>query len=311
MKIFSQANFDILKKSLSKTRNGVFSKISEIISSKGNVDERFFEELEEILITSDIGSNLTDKIISEAKKIISKEKDKSFDNVKSIIKDNLIKSLSTQNNFINNLILDLTIKPYVILFFGTNGSGKTTTIAKLAYKLKNAGKKIIIASGDTFRAAANDQLKKWTDSVGVDLIECNSADASAIIYDTLTKAIKENYDVVLIDTAGRLQNNKNLMLELTKIQKVINNLIPNAPHESLLVIESNAGQNTISQTKEFSKYLPMSGLILTKLDGTAKGGTIFQICIENNLPIRFIGIGEDINDLQLFDANIFVKALFE
>jgi fused signal recognition particle receptor len=307
MKIFSKDSFNKLRNSLTKTRNNFVNKLNEIIIGKVDIDENFFDELEETLISADIGREVAEKILADARKNINKIDDKSIETLKSCIKNSLENILSVENN---ELLLNFISKPYVILFFGSNGSGKTTTIAKLAYKLKAEDKRILIASGDTFRAAAHDQLKIWADSVAVDLIESDSRDASAVVYDAITKAVNEKYDIVLIDTAGRLQNNKNLMLELSKIQKVISNLLPNAPHESLLVIESNMGQNAVIQAKDFSKYLNISGLVLTKLDGTAKGGVVFQICSEKNIPIRYIGTGEGIEDLDLFNAEMFIEALF-
>ncbi len=310
MSIIPKLSLSRLKEGLTKTRTNIINKITEVVTRKGIIESDFLEELEEILISSDLGSNLSEKVIESTKAELFKEKDRSVETVKKILKNELIKILSSTGSKNQTYFEKDFPKPYVILVSGINGSGKTTTIGKLAYKLKTDGFKILIASGDTFRAAANDQLKIWTTKANVDLMETRSGDASAVVYDALNKAIKEKYDIVLIDTAGRLQNNKNLMQELAKIQKVTSNLIPNAPHESLIVLDANSGQNAIVQANEFQKYIPITGIILTKLDGTAKGGVIFQICIEKEIPIRFIGIGEKIDDLQIFEPDAFVDAVF-
>jgi fused signal recognition particle receptor len=310
MSIIPKLNLSRLKEGLSKTRTNIINKITEAVTRKGTIETDFLEELEEILISSDLGSNLAQKVIESTKAELFKEKDRSTETVKRILKDELIKILSSTGSKDQTYFEKDFPRPYIILISGINGSGKTTTIGKLAYKLKTDGFKVLIASGDTFRAAANDQLKIWTTNANVDLMETQSGDASAVVYDALNKAIKEKYDIVLIDTAGRLQNNKNLMQELAKIQKVTSNLIPNAPHESLIVLDANSGQNAIVQANEFQKYIPITGIILTKLDGTAKGGVIFQICIEKEIPIRFIGIGEKIDDLQIFEPDAFVDAIF-
>jgi fused signal recognition particle receptor len=311
MKLFPKLNLSRLKEGLTKTRTNIITKITEAVTRKGTIGTDFLEELEEILISSDLGSTLAERVIERTKSALFKEKDREIETVKRVIKNELVHILSETGSKEQTYFEGDFQKPYVILISGINGSGKTTTIGKLAYKLKTDGFKVLIASGDTFRAAANDQLKVWTTNANVDLMETLSGDASAVVYDAITKAIKEKYDIVLVDTAGRLQNNKNLMLELAKIQKVTSNLIPNAPHESLIVLDANSGQNAIVQTNEFQKYIPITGIILTKLDGTAKGGVIFQICMEKEIPIRFIGIGEKIDDLQYFDSEAFVDAIFD
>lgn len=308
MKLFS--NLKKLKDGLNRTRENITTKISEVITRKAIIDEGTIEDLEEILISSDLGSTLTEQLINNAKSALLKEHDRSLENIKEILKRELIKLIAPQKaNLILNPLVNSTL-PRIVLIIGINGSGKSTTIGKLAHKYKSEGKKVIIGSADTFRAAANDQLKSWAAIADVDLIEDISKDPSAVVYETVQYALTKNYDIVLIDTAGRLHNNKNLMLELNKITGVISNLLPGAPHECLLVVDGNSGQNAIKQFEEFNKFANLNGVIITKLDGTAKGGSVLQIASAKNIPIRYIGIGEEIEDLQEFDPEEFVNALF-
>ncbi|MFA5803651.1 MAG: signal recognition particle-docking protein FtsY [Melioribacteraceae bacterium] len=307
MKIFPNQALKRLKDGLSKTRNNLSNRISEIISRKAIIDDDTFDELEAILLSSDLGSELSEKIISKARTSLLNVKDRSLENIKKIMRDELLSIFDQDINSNYNSELD-KYRPYVILIVGVNGSGKTTTIAKLANKYKLEGKKVIIASADTYRAAANDQLKAWTKQVGVELVEVNSKDPSSVVFDTINIAVNNYYDIVLIDTAGRLHNNKNLMQELSKIIKVTNKLLNYAPNEVLLVLDSNSGQNIILQVDEFNKNAKISGLILTKLDGTAKGGAVLQIS-KNKLPIRYLGIGEAVEDFQEFNAELFIDAI--
>ena len=308
MKLFT--SLKKLKDGLAKTRESIATKISEVITRKAKIDEGTLEDLEEILISSDLGSGLTEQLINNAKSALLKEEDRTLENIKEILKKELIKLIVPQiPDSIDSAKLPLN-KLQVILIIGINGSGKSTTIGKLAHKYKSEGRKVIIGSADTFRAAANDQLKSWANKAGVDLIEDISKDPSAVVYETIQSALKNDYNVVLIDTAGRLHNNKNLMLELNKITGVISNLIPGAPDECLLVVDGNSGQNAIKQFEEFNKYAVLSGVIITKLDGTAKGGSVLQIASEKKIPIRYIGIGEGIEDLQEFNPEEFVNAMF-
>lgn len=307
MKIFPNQALKRLKDGLSKTRNNLFNRISEIISRKAIIDDDTFDELEAILLSSDLGSELSEKIISKARTSLLNIKDRSLENIKKIMRDELLSIFDQDINSNYNSELD-KYRPYVILIVGVNGSGKTTTIAKLANKYKLEGKKVIIASADTYRAAANDQLKTWTKQVGVELVEVNSKDPSSVVFDTINIAVNNYYDIVLIDTAGRLHNNKNLMQELSKIIKVTNKLLNYAPNEVLLVLDSNSGQNIILQVDEFNKNAKISGLILTKLDGTAKGGAVLQIS-KNKLPIRYLGIGEAVEDFQEFNSELFIDAI--
>lgn len=303
-------NLKKLKDGLAKTRESIATKISEVITRKVKIDERTLEDLEEILINSDLGSGLTEQLINNAKSALLKEEDRTIENIKEILKKELIKLIVPQIlDSIDGTKLPLN-KLQVILIIGINGSGKSTTIGKLAHKYKSEGRKVIIGSADTFRAAANDQLKSWANKASVDLIEDISKDPSAVVYETIQSALKNDYNVVLIDTAGRLHNNKNLMLELNKITSVISNLIPGAPDECLLVVDGNSGQNAIKQFEEFNKYAALSGVIITKLDGTAKGGSVLQIASEKKIPIRYIGIGEGIEDIQEFNPEEFVNAMF-
>lgn len=307
MKLFNNINFTKLKERLTKTRNNIFNKISETLTKQAKIDETTLEQIEEILISSDIGTVTTENIINRARTLLLKEKDRTIEKLKDIIKNELI---SIVNITYKNFDLD-NYKPFVILVIGVNGSGKTTTVGKLAYNFKKADLKVTIGSADTFRAAANDQLEIWANRAGVDIINVNTKEPSAVAYDTIKAAQKNLSDIVIIDTAGRLHTQKNLMDELNKIKRVINNLLPYAPNEIFLVIDGTNGQNALYQVNEFEKYTNITGLIVTKLDGTAKGGIIFRIAAEKKIPIRYIGVGEGIEDLQTFSPIDFVEALFD
>ncbi len=309
MKLISQIDFNKLKNGLSRTNNKILNKITEVITRKAIIDEDMIELLEETLINCDLGISLTEKIINNARKAILSQPHRSIEFVIKIIKDELTTLLSYSNY---NLLekIENSKKPYIILFVGINGSGKTTTLGKLANKLRADGLEVIIGSADTFRAAANDQLKIWAERANVRLIEAVSNDPASVAYESVKKAIENNLDVVLIDTAGRIHNNKNLMGELSKIKKVISSLIPGAPNETFLVVDGNFGQNAIEQVNEFNNFVDLTGLIVSKLDGTAKGGMIFQICELKKLPVCFVGIGENIEDLQEFNISKYVDAVF-
>lgn len=302
--------FEKLKSGLSKTRNRIFNKIVETISGKAQIDEHTLEEIEELLLSSDIGYDATIQIIERVRKELTSEKERSGEVITKVLKQELLKIL--ENNDIK--LLDKSeinrYKPFVILIVGVNGSGKTTTIGKLAYIFKNQGLNVIIGSADTFRAAANDQLEVWVKRANVDMVhKTHGSDPSAVVYETCELALKKQADVVLIDTAGRLHTKTNLMDELRKIKSVTKKVIEHAPNEILLVLDGNTGQNGIVQTREFQKYSDLTGLIITKLDGTAKGGIIFQIANELQIPVKFIGVGEGIDDLQPFIAQDYVEAL--
>jgi fused signal recognition particle receptor len=311
MKFFSNINLNKLKEGLSKTREKLVTKITETFSGKAVIDDNTLNELEEILISSDLSSELAEKIINNLRINLKDEKDRTLSNIIELLKNELLKILNTEQTNVSSDGFKDKVKPYVILIVGVNGVGKTTTIGKLASNYKMAGNKVIVGAADTFRAAANEQLEIWAQRAGVGIIQQHKgADPSSVAFESVKKAIDEEYDVVLIDTAGRLQSKVNLMSELNKINKAISKLLPNAPHDTYLVLDATLGQNAIVQAEEFSKVTKLTGLIITKLDGTAKGGTIFQICATNRIPVRYIGVGEKLDDLQTFNPQLFVDALF-
>ncbi|MBI1933477.1 MAG: signal recognition particle-docking protein FtsY [Ignavibacteriales bacterium] len=311
MNLFKNLNLGKLKNGLTKTREKIFNSISETISGKAIIDEEVLDELEEVLITSDIGMDTAERVIEAARKSLKSEKERSEEKIISIIKNELIKSLDEHNKYKSEFEQIEKFKPFVILIVGVNGAGKTTTIGKLARNYKSAGLRVVIGSADTFRAAANEQLEIWAKRAGVDLIQReHGSDPSAVAYDTLISAKQSNADIVIIDTAGRLHTKTNLMDELKKIKRVLTKVLDYAPNEIFLVIDGNTGQNGLVQAKEFSKATDLTGLIITKLDGTAKGGIVFQITSEQKIPVKYIGVGEGIEDLQTFDSKEFVNAIF-
>jgi fused signal recognition particle receptor len=298
--------FEKLKSGLKKTRESITQKVDELLVSFGKVDEDLFDELEEILITSDIGVDTTVKIIEKLKERVRKEKITNAADVKKILKEEIVLILGTGREE-----LKLGTKPSVIVVIGVNGVGKTTSIGKICNVLKQQGKKVMVAAGDTFRAAAIDQLEIWAKRAGVDIIRHKEgADPSAVIYDAIAASKARGYDVVVCDTAGRLHTKKNLMEELKKIFRVIGRELPDADVETLLVLDATTGQNAISQAKNFTEAAGVTGLVLTKLDGTAKGGIVVSIKAELNIPVKFIGVGEQIDELQPFDPGEFIEALF-
>ncbi len=298
--------FDRLKEGLSKTRKSITEKIDQVLVSFGKVDEELFDELEEILVTSDIGIDASTRIIEDLKKKVKERKVIDPQKVKDLLKEELAEILSEENSE-----LELKTTPAIILVIGVNGVGKTTSIGKIANLLKSRGKKVILAAGDTFRAAAIDQLEIWSERVGVDLIKHDEgADPAAVIFDAVQAAKARKADVLICDTAGRLHTKKNLMDELKKVYKVIERELPNASRETLLVLDATTGQNAISQAKTFNEIADITGIVLTKLDGTAKGGIIIAVKSELDIPVKLIGVGEKMDDLQKFDAVEFVEALF-
>ncbi|MCF6268165.1 MAG: signal recognition particle-docking protein FtsY [Melioribacteraceae bacterium] len=308
--MFKNFNLDKLKNGLSKTKKKLFDGISEAVSTKAVIDEDILDELEEILITSDIGIDTAMKIIKNTRAELYYENDRSKLNITEIIKNELISVLINGEEDRNTFEIG-DKKPFVILVVGVNGAGKTTTIGKLAHNYKQAGLNVLIASADTFRAAANEQLEIWAKRAGVEIMQKETgADPSSVVFESLEKAKSQNVDVVLIDTAGRLHTKANLMKELEKIRGVVEKVIPHAPNEVFLVLDGNSGQNALVQAREFSKSTNLTGLIVTKLDGTAKGGVVIQISAEQKIPIKYIGIGEGIDDLQNFDSKQFIEALF-
>ena len=311
MKLFNNLNLNRLKEGLSKTRNKLVSSISETVSGKAIIDDNTLIELEEALISSDINSELSEKIIENLRVTLKSEKDRTYDNILNQLKKELIKILEIGQTDLKENNKNELRKPFVILVIGVNGVGKTTTVGKLANNFRQAGNKVIIGSADTFRAAANEQLDIWAKRADVEVVQQKQgADPSSISFDTIKKAIKEDYDVVLIDTAGRLQSKTNLMNELNKIYKALDKALPGAPDETYLVLDATLGQNAVLQAEEFSKFAKLSGLVINKLDGTAKGGTIFKICYNQKIPIKYIGVGEKLEDLQNFNAASFVDAIF-
>ncbi len=310
MNLFENINFSKLKDGLSKTRTKIVNSINETITRKAVLDDKTLDEIEEILITSDIGFDTSEKIIEAARERLHREKDRSKINILGSVKKELVEVLDTGNKSNGNNIENY--KPYVILIVGVNGAGKTTTIGKLAYNYKKAGLRVIVGAADTFRAAANEQLDIWAERAGVEIVhKGKGADPSSVAFDTIQRAVREKYDIVLIDTAGRLHNKVHLMEELNKIKRVSGKVLDYAPNETLLVLDGTTGQNALIQAEEFSKVTDISGLVITKLDGTAKGGVVFQICAKQNIPVKYIGIGEAIDDLQTFDPGLFVSAIFE
>lgn len=311
MKIFNNINLDRLKEGLSKTRTKLVTKITETFSGKAVIDDNTLNELEEILISADLSSELSERIINNLRLNLKSETDRTLKNILGLLKNELLQILYNVQEAKSSAVNNDKIKPYVILIVGVNGVGKTTTVGKLANSFKKAGNKVIVGAADTFRAAANEQLDIWAQRAGVEIIQQHKgADPSSVAFETVKNAINGDYDVVLIDTAGRLQSKVNLMNELNKINKAINKVIPGAPHDTYLVLDATLGQNAIIQANEFSKVTRLTGLVITKLDGTAKGGTIFQICDSHKTPVRFIGVGEKLDDLQTFNPQIFVDELF-
>lgn len=312
MSFFKNLNFDKLKSGLNKTKEKIFTKITETITGKAKIDESTLDELEEILVTCDIGFETASKIIENARIEFKKDKERTKDTLLAIIRNELKNVLADNSNIKSEYELVNKYKPFVILVVGVNGAGKTTTIGKLAHNYKKAGLNVVIGSADTFRAAANEQLEIWAKRAGVEIIMKDAgADPSSVAFETLNAAKKTNADIVIIDTAGRLHTKLNLMEELKKIKRVMSKVVDYAPNEIFLVVDGNTGQNALIQANEFSKVTELTGLIVTKLDGTAKGGVIFQISAQQNIPVRYIGVGEGIEDLQTFDADSFVNALFE
>ena len=298
--------FDKIKSGLQKTRTSVFSKVDSLFKMGTKIDEELFEELLEILVTGDVGIHTAERICESLREKVKKNSVKDPDEVKGILKEILIDTLSMDAK------LNIESKPSLILVVGVNGVGKTTTIGKLAANLKNNNMKVILGAADTFRAAAIEQIQIWAERANVDIVrQEEGSDPAAVVFDTISAAKKRNADVIICDTAGRLHNKKNLMDELSKINRIVNRELPESSKEVLLVLDATTGQNAINQAKEFKKATDITGIILTKLDGTAKGGMIFPIMEELKVPVKYIGVGEQIEDLQPFDAENFVNALFE
>lgn len=309
---FSKSKKETLDKGLEKTKTSFLSKVARTIVGKSKVDDEVLDNLEEVLISSDVGVETTLKIIEQIEARVKKDKVLGTDELQLILKEEIAKLLEDKVGDQNpNSSFQEGMEPYVIMVVGVNGVGKTTTIGKLAHQFKTAGKKVVLGASDTFRAAAVDQLIIWSERVGVPIVQQGmGADPASVAFDTLQSAKAQNADVVIIDTAGRLHNKVNLMNELSKIKKVMDKVIPNAPHEILLVIDGSTGQNAFEQAKQFSQATAINALAVTKLDGTAKGGVIIGISDQMNIPVKYIGVGEQMDDLQLFDKQSFVDSLF-
>lgn len=312
MGIFSKDKKQNLDRGLEKTKESVFKKLSRAVVGKSSVDDEVLDNLEEVLITSDVGVDTTLRIIERIEDRVSKDKFLNTSELNNILKEE-IASLLEENNpgLVASFEDPLPSRPYVIMVVGVNGVGKTTTIGKLAHHFKRAGKKVILGAADTFRAAAVDQLSIWAERVGVDIVKQEmGSDPASVAYDTLASAISAEVDVVIIDTAGRLHNKVNLMNELSKIRRVMQKVIPEAPHEILLILDGSTGQNAFEQAKQFTIATEVNALALTKLDGTAKGGVVLGISDQFQIPVKYIGIGEKLDDLQIFDRAEFVDSLF-
>lgn len=310
---FSKEKKEKLDKGLEKTKQSFISKIARSVVGKSRVDAEVLDNLEEILISSDVGVQTTIKIIDRIEERVSKDKYVSTDELNSILKSEIADLLEENNSSDNEgiVIPEVEESPYVIMVVGVNGVGKTTTIGKLANQFKSMGKKVVLGASDTFRAAAVDQLIIWADRVGVPIVEQGmGADPASVAFDTLQSAKAQGADVVIIDTAGRLHNKVNLMNELSKIKNVMDKIVPGAPHEILLVLDGSTGQNAFEQAKQFSLATDINALAITKLDGTAKGGVVIGISDQMKIPVKYIGVGEGINDLQLFNKTEFVDSLF-
>ena len=297
--------FDKLKAGLGKTKSNINEKFNDVFSNFRKVDEDLLEELEEVLIMSDIGMDTSLEIISKLREKVKKENIKEAEEVKEKLREIMIETLDVADKD-----LKLNTKPSILLVIGVNGVGKTTSIGKIANNLKKSGKKVVMSAADTFRAAAVEQLEIWSNRVGCDIVKKEEgADPASVVFDSIKKAKEENADVLICDTAGRLHNKKYLMDELYKIQRVIEKEMPDADKEVLLVIDATTGQNAISQVKAFKEVAPITGLVLTKLDGTAKGGVVIGIVNENKIPVKFIGVGEGIDDMEVFNSKEFVDAI--
>ena len=311
--LFNKEKKETLDQGLSKTKESVFSKLTRAVAGKSKVDEEVLDNLEEVLVSSDVGVETTLRIIERIEERVSKDKYLNTNELNKILKEEIAGLLSENNSSqVTDFDDALPATPYVIMVVGVNGVGKTTTIGKLAYQFKKAGKTVYLGAADTFRAAAVEQLVIWGERVGVPVIKQKmGADPASVAYDTLASAKANNADVVIIDTAGRLHNKINLMNELTKIRNVMQKVIPDAPHEILLVLDGSTGQNAYEQAKQFTLATDVNAIAVTKLDGTAKGGVVIGISDQFKIPVKYIGLGEKMTDLQVFDKEEFVASLFE
>jgi fused signal recognition particle receptor len=312
-KLFSSDKKESLDKGLEKSKTSFFSKLTKAVAGKSKVDDEVLDNLEEILVSSDVGVNTTLKIITRIEKRVSEDKFLGTDELNQILREEIAGLLSeTNSGEATEFVIPINTKPYVLMVVGVNGVGKTTTIGKLAYQFKKAGYKVVLGAADTFRAAAIDQLQIWADRVGVPIVRQNmGSDPASVAFDTLQSAVAQNADIVIIDTAGRLHNKINLMNELTKVKRVMQKVVGDAPHDVLLVIDGSTGQNAFEQAKQFTAATEVTSLAVTKLDGTAKGGVVIGISDQFQIPVKYIGVGEGIEDLQVFNKYEFVDSFFK
>ncbi len=311
-RIFSSEKKETLDKGLEKTKTSFFSKLTKAVAGKSKVDDEVLDNLEEILVSSDVGVNTTLKIIERIEERVAQDKYLGTDELNQILREEIAGLLSeTQSGEETEFVIPTTSRPYVIMVVGVNGVGKTTTIGKLAHQFKKAGHQVVLGAADTFRAAAIDQLQIWADRVGVPIVKQQmGSDPASVAFDTLQSAVAQKADVVIVDTAGRLHNKVGLMNELSKVKKVMQKVVPDAPHDVLLVLDGSTGQNAFEQAKQFTAATEVSCLAVTKLDGTAKGGVVIGISDQFQIPVKYIGVGEGINDLQVFNKYEFVDSFF-
>lgn len=310
-KIFNKQEKETLDQGLEKSSKGFFEKISKAVVGKNKVDEEVLDDLEEILIASDVGAATTIKIIDRIEERVARDKYMGTDELDTILREEIARLL-LENPHAGTGSIDTSKKPYVIMVVGVNGVGKTTTIGKLAHQFKSEGKSVVLGAADTFRAAAVDQLVIWSERVGVPIVKQGmGSDPASVAFDTVQSALAQHADVAIIDTAGRLHNKVNLMNELTKIKRVMQKVIPDAPHEILLVLDGSTGQNAFEQAKQFTAATEVNALAVTKLDGTAKGGVVIGISDQFQIPVKYIGVGEKMQDLQLFNGEVFVDSFFK
>ena len=312
-KIFSSEKKESLDKGLEKSKTSFFSKLTKAVAGKSKVDDEVLDNLEEILVSSDVGVNTTLKIITRIEKRVSEDKFLGTEELNQILREEIADLLSEiDSGEATEFVIPINTKPYVLMVVGVNGVGKTTTIGKLAYQFKKAGYKVVLGAADTFRAAAIDQLQIWADRVGVPIVRQNmGSDPASVAFDTLQSAVAQDADIVIIDTAGRLHNKINLMNELTKVKRVMQKVIADAPHDVMLVIDGSTGQNAFEQAKQFTAATEVTSLAVTKLDGTAKGGVVIGISDQFQIPVKYIGVGEGIEDLQVFNKYEFVDSFFK
>ena len=312
-KLFTSEKKESLDKGLEKSKTSFFSKLTKAVAGKSKVDDEVLDNLEEILVSSDVGVNTTLKIITRIEKRVSEDKFLGTEELNKILHEEIAGLLSeTNSGEATEFVIPINVKPYVLMVVGVNGVGKTTTIGKLAFQFKKAGYKVVLGAADTFRAAAIDQLQIWADRVGVPIVRQNmGSDPASVAFDTLQSAVAQSADIVIIDTAGRLHNKINLMNELTKVKRVMQKVVADAPHDVMLVIDGSTGQNAFEQAKQFTAATEVTSLAVTKLDGTAKGGVVIGISDQFQIPVRYIGVGEGIEDLQVFNKYEFVDSFFK